>query len=323
MPSVKREAGSSTGGSSKKAKTVARSGDQAKVVEVLEGIGKKGASQDEIQDKIDINPETLQKCITALLGSKKIELFNRANGNGDTDLVFKLTNTEDNAPNSDFGTKEEEFVFQTIARSGDRGIWTKDIKMQSGLPTQTLTKIYKALEGRRAIKTVKSITSKSKKMYMLYNLEPSKELTGGPWYTEQEFDHQFIDELRNYCFSLITNHPSKSQSVREITEQLLRDNISKVKLVDKDVEQLVRTLELDGKVEAFKDDSDGEAVVRYRVMRPLFQPYNVDKARSKPISTRFSFQHWEMVAKDFAWKTVQLGDFEPMGAHEPHHHHSH
>ena len=30
-------------------------------------------------------------------------------------------------------------------------------------------------------------------MYMLFDLEPAKELTGGPWYTEQELDSGFIE----------------------------------------------------------------------------------------------------------------------------------
>jgi DNA-directed RNA polymerase III subunit RPC6 len=31
---------------------------------------------------------------------------------------------------------------------------------------------------------------------MLYEIEPSREITGGAWYTEQEFDAEFIGVLR-------------------------------------------------------------------------------------------------------------------------------
>jgi DNA-directed RNA polymerase III subunit RPC6 len=53
------------------------------------------------------------------------------------------------------------------------------------------------------VKSVRSVTSKSKKLYMLFDMVPSKEITGGPWYTEQEFDHEFVDELCNYIVSFI------------------------------------------------------------------------------------------------------------------------
>lgn len=38
---------------------------------------------------------------------------------------------------------------------------------------------------------------------MLYELEPSKEVTGGAWYTESEFDKEFIKTLRMICLSTI------------------------------------------------------------------------------------------------------------------------
>jgi hypothetical protein len=39
----------------------------------------------------------------------------------------------------------------------------------------------------------------TRKIYMLANLEPSVELTGGPWYTDNEFDTEFIKNLCAAC----------------------------------------------------------------------------------------------------------------------------
>jgi DNA-directed RNA polymerase III subunit RPC6 len=36
---------------------------------------------------------------------------------------------------------------------------------------------------------------RTRKMYMLSELEPSVELTGGPWYTDNELDTEFIKNL--------------------------------------------------------------------------------------------------------------------------------
>lgn len=34
---------------------------------------------------------------------------------------------------------------------------------------------------------------------MLYELEPAKELTGGPWYGPDSFDSEFIAVLQEVC----------------------------------------------------------------------------------------------------------------------------
>jgi DNA-directed RNA polymerase III subunit RPC6 len=50
----------------------------------------------------------------------------------------------------------------------------EDIRVQTNIQQQALNKIFKVLESRLLIKPVKSVTAKSKKLYMLYKLVPSK-----------------------------------------------------------------------------------------------------------------------------------------------------
>ena len=38
---------------------------------------------------------------------------------------------------------------------------------------------------------------------MLYDLIPAKEISGGPWYTEQEFDGEFVDELCKFIVTFV------------------------------------------------------------------------------------------------------------------------
>ena len=40
---------------------------------------------------------------------------------------------------------------------------------------------------------------------MLYELQPSVELTGGAWYTDQELDVEFIDTLSNQLYRFIVS----------------------------------------------------------------------------------------------------------------------
>ena len=46
-----------------------------------------------------------------------------------------------------------------------RGVWTRDIKLSTNIPQHTLTKTLKILEQRNLIKSVRSVVSKSKKLY--------------------------------------------------------------------------------------------------------------------------------------------------------------
>jgi DNA-directed RNA polymerase III subunit RPC6 len=60
---------------------------------------------------------------------------------------------------------------QVIQNSGTNGIWTKDIKTQTGLQQQPVTKALKVLEQQKnLVKSLKAVHSKSKKLYMLTEL---------------------------------------------------------------------------------------------------------------------------------------------------------
>lgn len=77
--------------------------------------------------------------------------------------------------------KDELLIYQIIEQSADKGIWTKDMKVRSNVPATRLPKILKTLEGRNLIKAVKGVSGGSRKIYMLFELQPSEELTGGTW----------------------------------------------------------------------------------------------------------------------------------------------
>lgn len=109
---------------------------------------------------------------------------------------------------------------------GCRGIWTRDIKLSTNINQQILTKILKQLEQRCLLKTVRSVTSKSKKLYMIYDMVPAKELTGGPWYTEQEFDNEFVVALCDFIVKFVG--VSNIVNVSTIHEKVRVSGIAKV-----------------------------------------------------------------------------------------------
>jgi hypothetical protein len=57
-------------------------------------------------------------------------------------------------------------VYQCIEKASTQGAWTKDIRRETRLQPAALQKIFRALEGRKLIKQVKSVNAKAKKLYM-------------------------------------------------------------------------------------------------------------------------------------------------------------
>ena len=64
---------------------------------------------------------------------------------------------------------EQRLVLDEVEASGNEGIWTRDIKKKTSLTQQVVSKALKFLESRKYIKSVRSINSKNKKLYMLYD----------------------------------------------------------------------------------------------------------------------------------------------------------
>ena len=162
------------------------------------------------------------------------------------ELVYQLVSVEE-AEKMKGLTAEHRMVLQEIDRAGNMGIWTRDIKLKTTLPQQVVAKVLKLLESRRLIKSVKSISCRNKKLYMLYDLVPSREITGGPWYNEQEFDHVFIEALSKFVYEVIRS--AGVTTLKELTDRVRASGISKVALGHEEVMSIVRILKYDGRIE--------------------------------------------------------------------------
>jgi DNA-directed RNA polymerase III subunit RPC6 len=173
-----------------------------------------------------------------------------------------------------------------------------------------LTKILKNLEQRQLIKPVKSVTQKAKKLYMLYELEPSKEITGGVWYSDQEFDHSFISELRDFLVQCLRRlNGGKGCTISEISDKIQQSNVSRVALTNDDVGQLMRTLVYDYLVEEVPDHSGAAKSDENKV-------YQI----SKRLSSLCDFTWWDALEDDFHFRAVVFEDGITLSPHEPHYH---
>ena len=96
-------------------------------------------------------------------------------------------------------------VYFCIANSKAEGIWSKAVKNEIRIPGKTITKHIKQLVKLNLVKSFKTIKSKQKSVYCTWDITPSREHTGGPWYTSNRFDALFVNQckLRGKCFVLL------------------------------------------------------------------------------------------------------------------------
>lgn len=126
---------------------------------------------------------------------------------------------------------DKESLLQLIFPPISEGIWSRDIRYKSNLPLTEINKILKNLESKKLIKAVKSVAvscfqtlfkhlqclicfrsikmslfliqASKKKVYMLYNLQPDRSVTGGAWYSDQDFESEFVEVLNQQCFKFL------------------------------------------------------------------------------------------------------------------------
>ncbi len=177
---------------------------------------------------------------------------------------------------------EEKIVYSIIERAANKGIWIRDIRFQSNLSQTQLNKVLKNMESQKLIKSVKSVAASKKKVYMLNEIEPDRSVTGGSWYSGNDYESEFIEVLGQQClrflfekvfiylFSIIklsvcfaqqsnsakisqTNPVSRRNSSfvssADVWKFIKDVGISKVELSLEDIESILDTLVFDGKVE--------------------------------------------------------------------------
>jgi DNA-directed RNA polymerase III subunit RPC6 len=86
----------------------------------------------------------------------------------------------------------ENMVLQCIDSHKNQGIWSKAMSHRLNIKTAPLEKIIKTLEQKGRIKQMRSVAHPQRKMYILSELTPSEDATGGSWFTEGKLDQDMI-----------------------------------------------------------------------------------------------------------------------------------
>ncbi|XP_057473187.1 probable DNA-directed RNA polymerase III subunit rpc6 [Actinidia eriantha] len=150
----------------------------------------------------------------------------------------------------------ENVLLNLIKSKGDMGIWKADMKRETNLSEPVVTKALKALQGRNLIKEVVNIQNKGRKHYMAVEFEPSKELTGGAWYTEGNLDKDFIDILKKSCSKIIGKF--KVATAQGVYDFCKDNKIISVDITTQQILEILRSMVLDNEIVEVKSTGLGE-----------------------------------------------------------------
>eukprot|EP00116_Pleurobrachia_bachei_P009088 sb/3469350/ len=162
--------------------------------------------------------DKLVALINKLLTAGKIDLKTQG-----SILIYQL---KAGGPTTSASTKgmgqEEKIVFKIIEEAGNKGIWVKDIRFKSNLQLTQLNKVLKVLESKKTIKSVRPVNDSKKKVYMLFDTKPDSSLTGGAWYSESDFETEFVDILGRQTLTYLQVE-LEEEEVKQILESLVFD----------------------------------------------------------------------------------------------------
>jgi DNA-directed RNA polymerase III subunit RPC6 len=159
---------------------------------------KNGILTDLLSQKTNLDSTSLLEILNNLAQANKVEFLSTTNNQ----ILIKSIPIEESLKLSKMSVNDK-IVYKFIKESCEKGTWLKNIKDKSGLHVKNVVDSIKNLEKEKIIKMVKSVKQPTKKVYMLYELEPDVELTGGSWYTDDTMDIEFIDTLCSMILKFI------------------------------------------------------------------------------------------------------------------------
>lgn len=100
-------------------------------------------------------------------------------------------------------TDEQVMVYSLIDDAGGDGIWSQILQKRLNMHDSVLKNAVKQLQTKGLIAPFKNVEHPNKKMYIKASIRPSDRATGGPWYTDQNLDEAFIEELQRVVFDFV------------------------------------------------------------------------------------------------------------------------
>ncbi|XP_058112418.1 uncharacterized protein LOC131255653 isoform X2 [Magnolia sinica] len=153
-------------------------------------------------------------------------------------------------------TDADRKLYDLIKSKEGMGIFFTDMRRETGLQDVILKKSLKSLQSKNLIKDVPNIHSKGRKHYMAVEFEPSKEVTGGSWYSEGKLDTDLIKIMKDQCLKHIDK--LKVATIEGMLEFLRRSGAFKIEFSTQQIAEIVQSLVLDNEIEEVKSTGTGD-----------------------------------------------------------------
>lgn len=242
-----------------------------------------------------VTDASIQSVITGVPAQQRVTAINRLLSSGQLELLksgktlyYRYKDSQSSGKTKGL-EQEEKLIYQIIENSKNIGIWIRDLRFQCNLQMTQVNKVVKNLESRKLIKAVNSVAAGKKKVFMLYNVEPDATVTGGAWYSDQDFESEFVDILNQQCNKFLVDKYQQAESLpmepllkrnrsycssHEVWKYINELGISKVTLTVQDMETILTSLIYDGKAEAITvfDSGENSSMMQkkwYRAIKPM------------------------------------------------------
>ncbi|PHJ16265.1 dna-directed rna polymerases 39 kda [Cystoisospora suis] len=176
-------------------------------------------------------------------------------------------------------------IYCAIEQAGTAGVWTADLRKNTGLQTHIIQRSVKQLcDFLKLIKPVKSIHVKNRKMYILSHLEPAKEIAGGSFYSNGEFNEHLVEHLRSQTRTFLQNAGTATfQALAAYTRS--SGELSGATFSDEDLEKVLNSLEFEQKICRVPTLGQPTFVVRRATLVPWSKFPSLYNPASLPCST--------------------------------------
>lgn len=209
-----------------------------------------GVPQNLLETELQMSGEDMLQMTNQLLSQNLIDVLSGGSGK---ELIFKLKDL-DQAMKLKGLTAEDMLVYQAIQSGKNQGIWSRDIKRRTNLAQTAVTKILKTLETRNLVKPVKSVNDGKRKIYVLFELEPAADITGGLWFQGQDMDVEFIQTLQQQCKRFISERGTAT--VEQLQQFIKNSRIFNVPVAADQLSLILTTLCYDGVLEPAAGDEE-------------------------------------------------------------------
>ncbi|CAG9577869.1 conserved hypothetical protein [Leishmania major strain Friedlin] len=158
---------------------------EQRILQRLSACAEEAIPYERLKRELQLGSSGGEGAVRQLMEQNRVRL-RRGNG-ADTQIYISIVNNIN---------ENLSLVLDAVRGSGSSGIDQTQLLSKVRMPKTELGKALAALTAKNLIKEHRSFTNRAKRIYTLFNIDPSTHITGGAMYCGEELDVAFVDEWR-------------------------------------------------------------------------------------------------------------------------------